>query len=347
MRLDGKMQIAVLIFARNEASVIGETVKNIVQVLGVGDELFVIADNCTDDTARIASDAGAHVYARTIRSTSSKGQALAWFLSSYYKLLQSFDFLLILDADSRIALNFLDIIKDNIPAKGEAFQCFIFPIYNKQSPIGNLAALSYLLDQSISDKIRTRLGWPVRLRGTGMLIATGVFREIINQLDTSVEDIALSLLLSANGVHVGRFDQAVVYDPVPDSSDAASRQRARWFRGQWFAAWQYRKEISNVLTKGPGGWSLLSSLFLKPRWLILTISLLLALVLSRWWWISLFFWGQVFFGLLYLTIGLIILPERKTFVIALIHLPTYIYMWVRSILLSLRSTHWLKARKEQ
>jgi len=346
MRHNGELTIAMLIFAHNEASVIGDTVENGVQALGGDDQLIIIADNCTDDTVKIAKDAGAHIYTRATSSPSSKGQALAWFISSNQYDFQSVDFLLVLDADSRIAPNYLDIIRENIPEKGEAFQCFIFPQYDDQSPIGNLAALSYLLDQSISDRIRTMLGWPVRLRGTGMLITPDVLFEIRNKLDTSVEDIALSLLITAAGIHIGRIDQAVVYDPVPDSSDAASRQRARWFRGQWLAAWQYRREIAYALTKGPRGWSLLSSLFLKPRWLFLTVSLFLALALSRWWWISLFFWGQVLFGLLYLIIGLIILPDRKTFIIALLRLPTYIYMWVRSIVLSFRSTPWLKARKE-
>ena len=275
MRPNGELTIAMLIFAHNEASVIGDTVDNVVQTLGGDDQLIIIADNCTDDTVKLAKDTGAHVYARTRRSSSSKGQALAWFLSNYQDILQSFDFLLVLDADTQIAPNYLDIIRENIPEKGEAFQCFIFPQYDDQSPIGNLAALSYLLDQSISDRIRTMLGWPVRLRGTGMLITPDVLFEIRNKLDTSVEDIALSLLITAAGIHIGRIDQAVVYDPVPDSSDAASRQRARWFRGQWLAAWQYRREIVYALTKGPRGWSLLSSLFLKPRWLFLTVSLFL------------------------------------------------------------------------
>lgn len=346
MRLNGKMRIAVLVFAHNEAHIVGVTVENVVKTLNFGDELFVIADNCTDDTAKKAKDSGAHVFVRTKRSSSSKGQALVWFLSCHQDLLQPFDFLLILDADSQIAPDFLETIRNNIPEKGAAFQCFISPLYERQSSIGNLAALSYLLDQCVSDKIRTRLEWPVRLRGTGMLITPDVLIEIRDKLDTSVEDIALSLLLTKKGVHIGRIDKAIVYDPVPDSTAAASRQRARWFRGQWLAAWQYRREIAYTLTKGPGGWSLLSSLFLKPRWLFLTASIFLALTLSRWWWISLFFWGQVLFGLLYLIIGLIILPERKTFIISLLRLPTYVYMWVRSIVLSFRSTPWLKTRKD-
>jgi cellulose synthase/poly-beta-1,6-N-acetylglucosamine synthase-like glycosyltransferase len=346
MRRDGKIRIAALIFAHDESLVIGETAACVRKALGSGDDLFVIADNCTDDTAQIANDAGANVYTRTGKTSSSKAMALTWFLDRHQEVLQPFDFLLVLDADSKINSDFLEIIKANIPDRGGAFQCFISPLYEKQSPVGVLAALSYFLDQGVSDRIRTSLRWPVRLRGTGMLIAPEIFIEIGGRIETMVEDIALSLLLTARGVHIGRIDEAIVYDPLPDTTTGASHQRARWFRGQWNAIWQYRREIISIGLKGPRGWSLLSSLFFKPRWLILTGSLILALVLSRWWWLSLIFWGQVLFGLLYLTIGLFILPDRKIFILALLHLPAYVFMWVRSIILSLRSAPWLKARKE-
>ncbi|NQS92053.1 MAG: glycosyltransferase, partial [Chloroflexi bacterium] len=293
MKRDGNQRIATLIFARDESFVIGETVACVVKALGLGDELFVIADNCTDDTAEIARISGADVYVRTRQASSGKGKALAWFLNCYQYLLQPFDFLLVLDADSKVNPDFLEIIRVNIPQMSAAFQCFISPQYERQSPIGNLAALSYFLDQYVSDKIRTVLGWPVRLRGTGMLIPPVILIEVRDQLETMVEDIALSLLLTAKGVHIGRIDEAIVYDPVPDTPTAASNQRARWFRGQWHAIRQFRREIAIILAKGPGGWSLLSSLFLKPRWLILTVSIFLALVLSRWWWLSLIFWGYV------------------------------------------------------
>lgn len=346
MKLDQDLRIAVLIFAHNEASVISETANNASQALGALDELYVIADHCTDNTGKVAKEAGAKVYTRENESVSNKGQALTWLLENDQELFLSFDFLLVLDADSRIESNYLERIRENIPEKGKAFQGFIFPHYDRKSPIGNLAALSYLLDQYISDRIRSYFGWSVRLRGTGMIIAPDLLLDIRDNFDSAVEDIALSLLIFAKGMQIGRIDQAVVFDPVPDNADAASRQRARWFRGQWSAVWQYRREIAYALRKGPEGWSLLSALFLKPRWLFLAVSLLFAVTLSRWWWIALFFWGYVLFELLYLVIGLLALPERKSFVLALLYLPSYILMWIRSIILSLRSTEWLKARRE-
>ena len=339
--------IATLIFARNEARVIGETVESVFSALGPKDALYVIADNCRDDTADIAKAAGAEVFIRTGKTDSSKGDALAWFLSRHQSDLRRYDFLLVLDADSKIKIDFFENIRANQPEQGVAFQCFIYPLYGDQSPLGKLAALSYLLDHYISDRLRTALGWPVRLRGTGMLIKPGIFCGLNDQLETKVEDIALSLLLTKEGVHIGRIDEALVYDPIPDTSAATTRQRARWFRGQWHAIWLYRSEIASIVVKGPAGWSLLFSLFLKPRWLVLITSLVLALGLSRWLWLSLFFWGYVLFSFFYVLIGLMIIPERGVFLRAFLHLPAYVGMWVRSIFLSLQSSSWLDARKKE
>ena len=347
MKRTGNYHIAALIFAQDESFVIGETVAQVVNALGPGDEVFVIADNYTDDTAKIARNAGAQVYIRTLPASAGKGEALAWFLDHQQVLLQPFDFLLVLDADSKVSPNFLAVIRANITQTDAAFQCFVAPQSDEQSPIGNLAALSYFLDQSISDRIRTVLGWPVRLRGTGMLIPPGILIEERDQLRTIVEDIALSLLLTAKGVHISRIEEAIVSDPVPDTTAAASNQRARWFRGQWQAIWQFRREISIILAKGPRGWSLLASLFLKPRWLIFSISLILALVLWRWWWISILFWGYVLNTFFYLGIGLVIIPERQRFIRALFYLPSYGWMWARSIIRSFQASSWLKARERQ
>ena len=57
---------AALICARNEASVIGDLIDSLHRQTYASDQLhvFVLADNCTDDTARIARKKGAVVYER-------------------------------------------------------------------------------------------------------------------------------------------------------------------------------------------------------------------------------------------------------------------------------------------
>ena len=66
---------AVLISARNEQAVIGNLLDSIArQTYERGSvTVFVVADNCTDDTARVASEHGAVVFERFDTSRVGKG----------------------------------------------------------------------------------------------------------------------------------------------------------------------------------------------------------------------------------------------------------------------------------
>ena len=62
-----KKTFALVVAAHNEEVVIGDLVENLKQLNYPKDmyDIYVIADNCTDNTAKIASDAGALVHVRT------------------------------------------------------------------------------------------------------------------------------------------------------------------------------------------------------------------------------------------------------------------------------------------
>ena len=76
----------VLICARNESAVIGQLLDSIVGQTYPGElvEVFVAADNCTDDTARIARAHGAVVYERQNKLQVGKGYALRFLLGKIH-----------------------------------------------------------------------------------------------------------------------------------------------------------------------------------------------------------------------------------------------------------------------
>ena len=337
--------LALLVLAHNESSVIEETVELSLKAVSSEDSLFVVADHCADDTADKAQNVGATVLLRSEGVPDSKGAALSWFVQEMGGKLHKFSRIIILDADSVIKPEFIINIKKNIIEGNELLQAFVYPQFDKKSPVGTLAALSELHDQHISDKIRSKLGWTVRLRGTGMVISPRLLLSLNEaQLRTQVEDIALSLIFASRGIKTKRLDTAILFDPKPSTVKIASKQRARWFRGQQTAMWQYRKEIVQVFLQGPAGWSLLSSLFLKPKWLILVSSLFLALGAFSTPLLFVFFALYFSLGIIYLLIGLCLIPERILFFRTLFHIPAYIWMWLRGIYLSLRASSWLRAR---
>ena len=77
-----KNKFMAIIPAHNESAV----VVNLIESLKRQDypkelfDIYVIADNCTDNTAQLAKDAGAIVYERFDEEHKTKGYALNWFL---------------------------------------------------------------------------------------------------------------------------------------------------------------------------------------------------------------------------------------------------------------------------
>jgi len=344
MNTEKRGRIATLIIARDESSVIQKSSKRVLDSLGKNDALYVIADNCRDATAELARQEGAVVLERFAEKSQSKGAALTWFVKEHFPLLKPYDYAFVLDADTMIDENFFELLKCNLSNQSKAVQCHIEPLIFKESPITDMAALAYFLDQKVADKIRSQLGCSVRLRGTGMLIQPQLLFDISDEIVSNVEDIALTLLITASGEKIARNEQAVVYDPLPGSSAAAAYQRARWYRGQWNAVWEYRREGIRLFLRGPCGWSLLGSLFLKPRIISTAICFGLAVLLSRWPWMALFLWSQVALSFLYLVLGFFFHPDRKKYIVSLLKFPLYLGMWIQSIWLSTTSSRWFKVR---
>ena len=101
---------AAVISARNEANVIGGLIASL-KAQDYPSELldiYVIADNCTDNTAQVALEAGAKVYRRFNRQLIGKGYALDYL----FKCLSAsgkdvYDGYFVFDADNYVDPNFV------------------------------------------------------------------------------------------------------------------------------------------------------------------------------------------------------------------------------------------------
>ena len=84
---------ALIVAAHNEEVVISQMVKSLKQLDYNPEkyEIFVIADNCTDDTARVAREAGAQVFERFHDTLKGKGHALEWMFDEIYAMDREFD----------------------------------------------------------------------------------------------------------------------------------------------------------------------------------------------------------------------------------------------------------------
>ena len=103
-------KLAVLISARNERAVIGELIRSIQQQDYPQDKLhvFVVADNCTDDTAEICRNLGCTVFERFNKQYIGKGYALNFaFEKIFADPANDYEAFIILDADNLLTKNYV------------------------------------------------------------------------------------------------------------------------------------------------------------------------------------------------------------------------------------------------
>lgn len=347
------MRIAVVIAARNEEQAIGRTIEA-TRLAAPTIPVYVVADRCEDGTALRARAAGARVFERR-GGTPGKGPALAWFLAVASSDLDGMDALAILDADSRVRSGALDLLPATLSSEVGAVQMFVQPTADPGTPGSMLAAYSEWLDQAVDDHIRHRLGWPVPLRGTGMIVHLRVLREVLPLLRTRVEDVELTLLLLGRRQRILFAPDAVVEDPKPRLVRQLVRQRARWLQGHrelWRHRW--REILRLAATGGPPMWWLLSSLLLKPRTLVMAAKAgvfiaLFPFAAASWVRaVQLLTGASLAVDAARYVVGVAMAPQewRGPVVRSLLASPVYLLVWIWSLLLSLTSRDfWLRARE--
>jgi cellulose synthase/poly-beta-1,6-N-acetylglucosamine synthase-like glycosyltransferase len=138
---------------------------------------------------------------------------------------------------------------------------------------------------------------------------------------------------------------AVIFDPKPQASAGASRQRARWLQGQLQVLGDYRREFIQALLKGgAGAWFLLWLLMLRPKILFIGLRLLLLMV-------GLFYTPLLWLALAglamdaaYYLAGAAIVDDPRRYLLDLLAVPRYAAMWFYSFGMALiRRRVWLRA----
>ena len=235
-RADRRLCYGVLISARNEEKVISDLICSINEADYPHDKIkvFVVAHNCTDNTAEIARSCGAEVFEYDNENEKTKGYALKFLCSAiidkYGK--NAFDGFFVFDADNVIPQNFIDKMND-------AFCHYdgknIITGYRNAKNFGHstLTALYGLLFGSaclLEGRGRTYLNCSTRTTGTGFLFPSDIVNDGWNYVGIT-EDIEFSAEQIISGREVCYCEEAVFYDEQPTSFSVSVKQRLRWEKG--------------------------------------------------------------------------------------------------------------------
>ena len=245
---NAKKRFLLLIPAHNEEKVIGNLVKNLLD-LDYPKELYeicVIADNCTDKTAVISRNLGVAVLEHTSLPQEEKGKPHAIkyaFENIGNKLTEKFDAVAIFDADNLVTLNYLKEMNNHLLNGEKLVQCYL----DTKNPKDNFITLGYAASYFYMNRAwqlaRYKIGIGNAIGGTGFCIDTQVIKKVGWTARSLTEDLEFTAQCLLLGIKATWCHEARVYDEKPTKIKASALQRLRWARGHWEVCFKYSARL--------------------------------------------------------------------------------------------------------
>ncbi len=322
---------AILIPAHNEGAGIAAMLSALKATLRGKERILVVADNCTDQTADVAREAGAEVLERTDADRRGKGFALAHGIEHLKR--RPPEVLVILDADCEVS-------DDAVARLAHEAQCTNRPVqglYLCYAPDTNdarsaISAMAFQFKNFIRPLGMSFLGGPSYLTGSGMAIPWKLVQEVPWASGNVVEDMQLGLDYAAAGFPPVFFDGAKIASPLPVDSAAAGKQRTRWEHGHLKTLLQQVPELTaqGLRERRPALLLLALDLAIPPLALFASLGLLTLIVsisfsaISGVWWPAWIAVAEcVLFGLSFLA-GWFVFCREAVPLRMLLQIPAYI-----------------------
>ncbi len=240
---------AVLVAAHNESAVIAPLIENLKQLDYPRDmyDIFVICDNCTDNTAEIVRAHGAYACERFDSSKRGKGYGIEWMLENLWAMPRQYDAVVMFDADNLVEKNFLMVMNDRLCKGARVIQAYL----DSKNPFDSWVTLSYAVTYWFTNRMwqlaRHNLGLPNTLGGTGLCIESKLLKEMGWGATSLTEDLEFATRCIERGIYPTWAHDTKVYDEKPIDLKASMRQRLRWMQGHYDVAGRY---IGSVLRNG-------------------------------------------------------------------------------------------------
>jgi 1,2-diacylglycerol 3-beta-glucosyltransferase len=227
-------RFAILIPARNEELVLGRllgSLRSMNYPPGLYD-IWVVADNCSDNTAMIARSCGARVRERYDETKAAKGYALSWLLATLENEHQRYDAYVVLDADSVVSSGFLSAMDARLAAGEQILQSYYTVLPVRQTRVELLREASFALVHFLRPTAKTFLGASAGLKGNGMCFSRAVIDRFGWPSAGLAEDVEFHLMLIEAGYRVVFAPEAIVAAEMPSSLTDSHSQNLRWEAGR-------------------------------------------------------------------------------------------------------------------
>ncbi|GAA0723239.1 glycosyltransferase family 2 protein [Clostridium malenominatum] len=230
---DPNKKFAMIVAAHNEELVIENIIESLKSINYPKElyDIYIIADNCSDNTASIANKLAVNVYERFNKEKRGKGYALEWMFNKIFIMDKNYDGICIFDADNLISKNFLMEMNSKINEGYKVVQGYIDSKNPYDSWITQSYAISFWNTNRLFQLGRKTLGLSNQIGGTGFCVHTGLLKELGWGSTCLTEDLEFTCKLVLNNYKVGWAHNAIVYDEKPLTLRQSWRQRKRWMQG--------------------------------------------------------------------------------------------------------------------
>ena len=273
---------AIVVAARNESNVIGEFIKSVKDQTYDKDliDVFVIADNCTDNTAEVARQAGAFVYERENKELVGKGYALDWFFSNLREEGKNtkYEAYIVFDADNILSKEFIFEMNKVFDSGYRIITSYRNSKNYDTNWISAGYSLWFLREARYLNNARMKLGTSCAVSGTGFLVSAEIIEENggwVHHLLT--EDIEFTTDSIIKGEKIGYCENAVLYDEQPTTLKQSYLQRLRWAKGFYQVFGHYGKRLFKRAIRGKfSSFDMLMTV--SPTMLLTTISMVMNII---------------------------------------------------------------------
>ena len=251
-------KFAVMISARNEEAVIGNLIHSI-KVQNYPQELidvFVVADNCTDDTAKIAREAGAIVFPRFNDKEIGKGYALDYCLKCIWQQYgdEGYEAYFVFDADNVLDPNYFREMKKTFDNGAKASTSYRNSKNYDSNWISAGYAVWFLREAKYLNQARLTLNTSCAVSGTGFFIAADILEKAGGwKWHLLTEDIEFSTNAIIDGTRIAYCPTAVLYDEQPITFQDSWNQRFRWAKGFYQVFARYGARLVKGIAVNPRG----------------------------------------------------------------------------------------------
>jgi cellulose synthase/poly-beta-1,6-N-acetylglucosamine synthase-like glycosyltransferase len=229
-----QLRFDLVVPAHNEALAIAATVANLLLLDWPRDRyrILVVADNCTDATAALASAAGATVLERRDPIHRGKGYALQFAFQRSREDCWA-DAAVVVDADAQVSANLLEAFAVRIEQGAQALQAH----HGVLNPAGawrtRLLTIAMAAYHVVRSRARERAHLSAGIRGNGWCVTHAVLEQVPYNAFSLAEDIEFGIDLGLAGHRIHYAGEADASQEMVADGKTAGKQRQRWEDGRF------------------------------------------------------------------------------------------------------------------